>query len=280
MQFRCLEKVPVACKDEVTLTPVFSVIRAHWYGALANLLYSEEVAPGRLACAEPHFYIPPLAVKKADKQMVAVIQKQLDIYEGVVSIEAKRPLRLFNNYKSNQELVWAEFKNVPYCIEWSQMFTHYGVYGFGYDWRSSSQIRKIASEFIGKKKKEGYQEPALCTMQLVQLLHEVNGWTKAATSIADQQQKEKNKKDKKIKVDSPRGRAIALWVRAIATLEVICKDTHCTIITRKGVYEDFSATVQLLERITLPRYFDIELDKPLFEDYSKVQPVIAWELLN
>ena len=70
-----------------------------------------------------------------------------------------------------------------------------------------------------------------------------------------------------------------MWVRAIATLEMLIKDSQAPILVRKGVKEDFVAALRLLERVTLPRYFGIYLDKDLFVDYYAVQPVIPWELI-
>ena len=81
VQVRCLDVVPVACRDSVTLSPLFSVVRAHWYVALANLLESEEVSPGCFVIKQPHYYISPLSIKQGSGQRAAVVQKQLEAFE-------------------------------------------------------------------------------------------------------------------------------------------------------------------------------------------------------
>lgn len=281
MPFRCLDSISMQCRDSVTLSPVLPVIRAHWYVALANLLFSEETTIDRFTCHEPRFYVPPLAVKRGGKQTAAVIQKQLEIHEEKVRSDAQTTLQMFNNYNWHKGIAWAEFKQIPHCTEWSGTETFYGLYGFGYDWKQSSYIRKIARDMCDKRIKSGYEDPALFAYELTLTLDQTQAWRLAGAPQKDTAgSSSKNGKEKKISVESPRGRAIALWVRAIATLEMLIKDPHSVIVTRKGVQADFIAAMRLLERVTLPRYFGIELDKPLFADYGLVQPVIPWEVMQ
>jgi len=80
----------------------------------------------------------------------------------------------------------------------------------------------------------------------------------------------------KIKMDDPRVPAIRLWVRAIATLEMMIKDHRAVLMARKGNRSDFMATLLLLEHSTLPVYFGLEIEGRLFEQYEAVEPIISW----
>ena len=69
-------------------------------------------------------------------------------------------------------------------------------------------------------------------------------------------------------------------MQALATLEMIIKDPEADIVVRKGNRDDFIAALKLFERVTLPKYFHIIFPKPLFDDYSKVEPCVSWDLLQ
>lgn len=280
---RPLYGVSHACRDSVTLTPVFSTVRGHWYVALANLLKSEESMPGRFHAEEASFFAPPLSIKKGQQQTAVVVQKQFDISDEKVPYDVKNNLFLFNNYGGYQDSCWQVYKDTPYCVEWKNTETFYGIYAFGYLSNKFPYLNKIVGDLRGMRIKEGYEDPAVFSTELVSALDATQAWQLVGGVPSNSTQfvgHNSAKKNKKISVHSPRGRAIGLWVRAIATLEMIIKDPHAVIITRKGVQSDFIATMRLLEKVTLPRYFGIQLDKPLFADYSKVDPVIPWELVR
>jgi len=277
VQVRCLETVPTACRDSVTLSPIFPVLRAHWYVALSNLLESEHVGGGAFTIKEPRYYVPPLSVKQAPGQKIAVVQKQLDLFDGKPPHQFSRDMNLFNNFSYYRDMAWGEFRSIPHCLEWAETETYFGVYAFAYDWDSPT-VRKLVDGERDRKLKAGYEDPAVFMVEVAQMFDQQQLWNtfaagKSFGSVGAPTQ------TKKIAVNSARGQAIALWVRAIATLEMLVKDQHSYAIARKGVKEDFIATMRLLERVTLPRYFGIYLDKSLFVDYASVQPVIPWELI-
>ena len=275
---RCLDIVSATCRDSVTLSPLFSVVRAHWYVALANLLESEEVAPGRFVLKQPHYYIFPLSIKPAAGQRVAVIQKQLEAFEEKPPYEATKNLILFNNYNWYRDASWGNFNNIPHCAEWNGVETFFGLYAFAYDW-DYSVVQKLVDKERDKKIKMGYEDPAVFASEIVRIFDEQNVWHSFSEGKSFGYGDSSAEKKKKISVNSAQGRSIALWVRAIATLEMLIKDPQAPVLVRKGVREDFVAALRLLERVTLPRYFGIYFDKDLFSDYWAVQPVIAWELI-
>ena len=275
---KCLDIVPAVCRDSVTLSPLFSVIRAHWYVALANLLECEETAPGRFSLKHPQYYVVPLSVKQAHGQRAAVVQKQVEFFEGKPPYEATKNLILFNNYNWYGDMSWGSFTTIPHCTEWGGTETFFGVYGFGYDW-DYQIVQRLVDRERDKKIKMGYEDPAVFASEVVHIFDQQQIWQNFAEGKSFGYGDVSTEKKKKIAVHSAQGRAIALWVRAIATLEMLIKDPQTPILVRKGVKEDFVAALRLLERVTLPRYFGIYLDKNLFADYYAVQPVIAWELI-
>ncbi len=68
-----------------------------------------------------------------------------------------------------------------------------------------------------------------------------------------------------------------LFVRLIATLEMVLKDPDSDIVVRFGNRDDFTAALKLLESVTLPNYFGILFKEPLFEDYDRVEPYPSWD---
>jgi len=281
VQVRCLDIVPAACRDSVTLSPLFSVIRAHWYVALANLLESEETLPDRFVIKDPHYYVSPLCIKPGPGQRAVILQKQLEVFEGKVSFgQDIERLILFNNYNWYRDMIsWGRVGNIPHCIEWNGVETFFGVYAFAYDWEYPV-IQKLVDNERSRKIKMGYEDPAVFASELVHIFDQQKIWHNFTEEKSLGYGHSSAAKKKKISVNSSSGRAVALWVRAIATLEMLVKDSNSPIIVRKGVREDFVAALQLLERVTLPRYFGIYLDKSLFTDYWAVQPVISWDLIS
>ena len=71
--------------------------------------------------------------------------------------------------------------------------------------------------------------------------------------------------------------ALRLWARLIVTLDMILRDPNQDVIIRKDKKEDFIAAIRLLEKVTLPLFYGIQLHKNLFENYEEVEPIIGWE---
>ncbi len=86
------------------------------------------------------------------------------------------------------------------------------------------------------------------------------------------------KKERKIFLGTKeQASAARLFIRMLATLEMIIKDPDANIAVRKGNREDFKAAVKLLEKVTLPKYFGILFQKDLFDDYDYVEPYPCWD---
>ena len=68
-----------------------------------------------------------------------------------------------------------------------------------------------------------------------------------------------------------------MFVRMIATLEMIAKDVNSNIAVRYGNRQDFKAALKLIEKIVLPKYFGLLFPRPLFDDYNTVEPYPSWD---
>ena len=177
-----------ACRDSVTLTPVLSAIRGHWYGSLANLLMSEEIAPDRFRAEAFSFYVPPLVVKKNEQQIAFVLQKQFDVLEEKIPFTAKKILQVFNNYGGYKDSCWQMYKNIPLCMEWKDTESFYGMYAFGYLTNKFSYLNKAVSQLRDSRLKSGYEDPSVFSSELVSVLDRTGAWQFVAASFSDNPQ--------------------------------------------------------------------------------------------
>ena len=74
--------------------------------------------------------------------------------------------------------------------------------------------------------------------------------------------------------------AARLFIRLIATLEMILKDPDADLAVRFGDRKDFSSAVQLLEMVTIPNYFGIFFKQRLFKNYENIEPYPSWDFWN
>ena len=68
-------------------------------------------------------------------------------------------------------------------------------------------------------------------------------------------------------------KAVQLYVRAVATLDMLVKDLESDFALRRYNQKDFKAHVMLTEQITLPWLFGLFSPEPLFEDYNAISPL-------
>ncbi|MFT6765207.1 MAG: hypothetical protein ACJAZS_000074 [Alteromonas naphthalenivorans] len=260
-----------ACRDSVVLSSMLINIRAHWYAALGNLLHAEQEEMGMLTLEKPEHHVSPLVITTDGKQ-VSVLQKRLMPAEDTPRILPKT-LQKFQNYAFCGDLEWGLFNDIPHCLEWKNSETYWGIYAFGCSYEVNGLLRNQLQKYEKESRLEGLENVALTSLQVYEQLEQTGMWQEAARTM-------NSNTPKKIQYNSKQYHALQLWVRAIATLEMIAKDPQVWIMTRKGNKQDFAATVQLLERIILVKYFGITLEKPLFTDYSLVQPVIPWDVIQ
>ncbi len=276
--FKQIHTIAEGCRDQVLLSPILTRLRAQWFSALCNLLHGQRIHEHTFHLEKPLFYTTPLLCKKGSDDAMILLQKILPELDDLAILSQDiESLRLCNNYNGDgYKTAWKQFYGIPHCAAWNNIDTYYGIYGYGFDWHQPATLKKMIENIRKKKRTDGFEEPVIFSSEL---LDELN----ASKLMFQKEQIKKINKQlslKKIKSHSPEGDAIRLWARAIATLEMIIKDPYSVIVTRKNNKNDFAATLQLLEHITLLRSFNIELDGPLFSDYRSVEPVIDWSCLG
>lgn len=257
-----------ASKESIKLTPFFKALRSQWYAALSNLLHVNECRGNLFTLPKIKYSVLPVTlVERNDK--VVCLQKT-----GTATEEKPRflprELQTFNNYVRVKNVDWISFGGASHCTQWHTAETYWGMYAFGCDYNQSGLLRKYLMQYKKESYADGFDNVALTSSQAFKFIEEHNGWEQVSQKTYGV------RSTKVVKRNSGQWQAVRLWVRAIATLEMLVKDSDVWIMTRAGHKQDFAATLQLLERITLPKYFGIELKEPLFEDYSLVQPVISW----
>jgi hypothetical protein len=103
------------------------------------------------------------------------------------------------------------------------------------------------------------------TSEIVSLLDKFQLWQEVVSSLS---------KNIRPSVFASEPHKVQLILRALATQESIFKVSKMDIMARSNSREDFSATLKLLENITLPAYFGIKVKNSLFESYDMVEPII------
>lgn len=267
-----LETFDTACRDSVRLGPWFVALRAQWYATLCNLVFAEQDQQGNFLLEKGQYHSVPLVISQHNKQLY-IQQKQLFPVNEKPDYSPST-LSRFHNYGYCKDLEWGLFNDIPHCLQWQGSETYWGIYAFGSTYSYNNYVRKQVLAHQNQAKLDGFDNVALYSSELCSMIEQDKAWGSVVQKelVAD--------KEKLVTYGSAQWYAIRTWVRAIATLEMILKDPQAWVITRKGSREDFAATLELLERITLPKYFGVKLDKPLFDDYLAVDPVISWDLID
>lgn len=270
-------KIHYQSKDEEVLKDLFQLIRAQWYVLLSNLLNCFYDG-SNLECLEIKQFVPPVFFIQYGND-INVLQKKLPIIEeGSIN---KNKLQSLIDYQilnyENKSRKWGNFYNKPHCLDWNNLGTYFGIYSFGYNpfKMPKNVVTSIFDEYKVECIKEGNSNFGLTTTELLKRICAKDLWPKIKREISD-----KNKKLVNIEPNDQRIHAIQLWARMIATLEMIIKDLRSVIFVRKKHKEDFISAIKLLENITLPYFYGLNFNKPLFDDYFSIEPVIPWDDLE
>lgn len=259
-------------RESIKLTPFFKALRSQWYALLSNLLYVNKYENG-------HFILPKIKQAVLPVTVVEKNNKVICLQKTGILAEEKprflpRSLQLFNNYIRVKDVDWVRHDNVSYCAQWHTAETYWGIYAFGCDFNHEGLIHKYLMKYKKESEVDGFDNVALTSSQVFEFIKSQNAWAHVSQKSYNAPVAQTGE------YSADRKHAIQLWVRAIATLEMIIKDPDVWVMTRKGNKQDFIATLHLLERVTLPRYFGIKLSEPLFEDYALVEPVIGWDMIQ
>jgi hypothetical protein len=188
---------------------------------------------------------------------LCVLRSSMDLLD-----DAKHTMpKPFEDLCTDQSRSWGSFMNRQFCLDWSNIRTDCGVFAYGYTMRMQSPLQSAVAKIKHYYSTIGLEQNFVSTSLLYESLYKSNFFSYRT-----------------IKKQKPFCRAaIQLWVRAVATLDMILKDIDADIMVRSDDRHDFIAAVNLLEHITLPAYFGISLESPLFDNYNLVDPVIEWK---
>ena len=288
-----LYKFSPECKDVNALTPFFRKFRCCWYMLAANLLESKVDGVGNLILPDEKHKINPLLLKigKEDGQ-VYLIQKLLNRWESEVP-----PLiadcRIFN---IRSGFKFGEFLGEAYCLNYDNDGTNFGAFAF--DCNVSSKLAygktSVVSQIVKAYQEENGTGTVMPSSQLYEKLSEDPRWVLEKERMIREasQNGEYGKSEDKNNSGMPAPRfqrmkifqgrrqqevGARLIVRMLATLEMILKDIEADVVVRTGNKKDFVAALKLFEEVTLPKYFGVLFQKPLFDDYSTVEPILPWD---
>lgn len=278
----------IGFKDEKYLTNCLRTLRAAWYATLGNILYGKELNP-----------VPPMLVKTDEYGQVYVVQRQLDPWK-----EDTKKLKIPQQFHLNKKVEWGEFQNVPYCLQWKCLDTNTGIYGFGILPHARQGKSGIFDSAINQAFATWKSEnKALTVMPTSELLMRIDRdkWQKEQSSLLQKaaqngkfsgniEMKKQGPMDfievqKEVEPVPYLGRNeqrenAKLVIRMLATLEMILKDPDADIVVRKGNKKDFKAALELIEKVTLPRYYGIVFETPLFDNYETEEPLLSWDDLK
>lgn len=272
-------RVHSLCRDEEVLGPVIREIRAQLYAQLANLLKAT-VSKDGYEFKSVTQYVPPLILKQESDGYLYVLQKRLPLVDmtslGDKKLVAPLKYHLLDHPKRKRR--WGVFGEAPHCLEWDNPGTFFGIYAYGYYLFKTPKntVTQLLDKYRADCIKSDNPHFGMPTSELYkQIIIQ-----KKFSALQDDINNEVKSPIEFIEPDDPRVQIIALWVRLMATLDMILKDPKTEIFIRKGNKEDFMAALKLLEKITLPVFFGIQCKGPLFDDYTEVEPVISWDLIK
>jgi hypothetical protein len=271
---------PFQCKDTYYLSSFMKTLRATWYATLGNILHGDE-----------RFFVPPTLVKLCDNGQVYMVNKKLHAWQD----EEPSTNRMFH---LSRKVKWGEFQEKPYCLEWENEETNTEIFAFGADVvkRKYRKDSSIINKELSKYKDENGAQSVMPTSVLLKCVKESDEWNSEYSDLVSQarsngafvpmiEDQEDERRYGPVKVTTYLGKAenkesARILLRMLATLEMILKDPDADIVVRNGSKKDFRAALELFEKTTLPKYYGIVFEEPLFGDYKTVEPVIPWDILK
>lgn len=220
--------------------------------------------------------IPPLVVKQGPDDQCYLLQKVLPSLTDK-SIQRSVPLK-YHLFDMHNTRPWGLFAEKPHCLDWSNPGTFFGLFAFGFNpmEKIKSSVTLLVEQFMQECRKKGISNAVMPTSEIVRRTTQFHLWGLIDKEVVLMHQGVM----KHISAHDSRLPLIRLWARMVATLEMIAKDPQAVIVVRKGNREDFASCLKLLERITLPVYYGIQLDTPLFPDYTAIEPTLGWHVLD
>ena len=285
------------CKDRQQLLLLLRMVRARWYAASANLLYSK--SSGDKLKVQDKIKGIPLLVLPDGRGNLYFVQPLLDVPASLDGVECPDYSFFGIEKRCFKPEQWRVFNNALYLHDWSGIVhSHGGLFAYGHELSSEPIERQgfrsaIVSNLYTQFAQAQGADKVLVTSLLERMMKEKkqslknnydrwhkesakNGVMPSDTPVPAAHNKKNHQKEDATKVYSvaPEQKAgLQLFVRLIASLEMYVKDLDADFAVRRNNKDDFIAEVMLLERITLPWLFGLFSADKLFDAYDEITPV-------
>jgi len=286
-------KINPRCRDRQILLPLLRLVRARWHAAATNLLYTRAETHG-LVMQEKVPVIPLVALPSADGD-ICLVQPLLQRAQG--DFKQVPQYDLFDvSCDAKKGEGWRMYDDKLYLHAWDTVkSSHGGVYAYGHELSSqpiesqgarSAIVSNLYTSFAQQYGADKVLPPEQLSRMLVHkkesLDANIENWQSQASKNGEMPGNAPLPKALKRGGESPKVYAmseeqkpgIKLYLRLIATIDMVIKDLEADFALRKNNRADFAAHVRMTECITLPWLFGLFSAEPLFDDYNDVEPFI------
>lgn len=199
LKFYALHSFNECCRDENLLSPFIRNLRAAWYAAISNLIFSKGADESSVEVKTLKYLVPPFVVKKDNFERFYLLRKVFDAHDDKISKNVKKLEDKFN-LKPSVQSSWGTFADEVYRLDWQSKATNCGIYAFESDLNAAKKTtnRKSIITFLVQKFQRDYGSDAvLTTSKLYELLKDCEMWKREWKSMVNKAKKNTEKRDKK-----------------------------------------------------------------------------------
>ncbi len=298
MEVEVLERIAPDCRDKAKLQSIVRMARARWYATCANLLYGRSTPEGIVI--EEKFPVIPLIVLLDTEGSLCFVQPLLEKPTDEPDPKKVPDYSIFEvTYSPKKQVQWRTFEDQLYLYDWSEIkSSHGGVYAYGHELSNdpiehqgmrsaivSNLYTKFAQAHGADKVLVPVQLRAMMKDKMPALQANYDRWESKAKKNGAMPEKadvpsllkpatghEPDKMPVYLIADDQRP-AVCLYLRMIATLDMLVKDLASDFALRRNSKEDFVEHIRLMECITLPWIFGLFSPDGLFDSYEEITPV-------
>jgi hypothetical protein len=285
------------CRCEILLSPFLRMLRANWYASIRNLFFAKPAYAQDIELSSEFVNAVPCLLSIGQNGCIYLVQRSFPFYKTSLDLKDLNKYKIFNLRSVQQPACFSggfiDFADLPYRYDWNAGSTNAGIYQFDCNLNELKKMYggSITSYLVRKYQSEREASTVMPTSVLLEKMSASLYWK----SVYTEQQRyakqnglydfnkirffyEDQGRANRICLGSEKDRfAAKLFVRLIATLEMVLKDPDSDIVVRFGNRQDFKAAIRLLEMVTLPTYFGLLFKEPLFKDYDAVEPYPSWD---
>ena len=284
-----------SCQDFELFQNFATPIRAQWYATIAQLIYCKSENNQFFVPDKVPYGVPPLIVKRDKNGYLYALEKRLpiaDLNQLAEKTDLIKSIEKFHIAESKKkQRKWGMHKDVMHCMDWSNPGTFFMLYAYTYTPVEDNQ--NIVTDLVTDYQMEAFLADkgncAMTTSELYKKIEEKNLWQKLekefdyeknsksssskSTSLRRKKPEDIKEQDTTltkeiIQLDSDRISGIKLFINLIIELETTLKDINSQVIVRSESKDDILAASRLIEKIMLPKYFDIKISGNIFENHN------------